>query len=65
MSALFKGPKIPKVQAPPPPPTVDDASVTRQAQDMARRRRGSAANVLAGDAQVAPGSVAVKTLLGG
>jgi hypothetical protein len=65
MSQLFSGPKIPKVQAPPPAPTVDEAQVTRQAQDIARRRRGSAANVLTGDQAVPAGSVATKTLLGG
>lgn len=64
MSGLFS-PKLPAVQAPPPTPQVDQGLVDRQAQDYARRRRGAAANILAGDAGApAGGSVAVKTLLG-
>lgn len=64
MSGLFK-PKMPAVQTPPPAPQVDQATINREAQDLARRRRGRAATVLAGDTGAAPaGSVAVKQLLG-
>lgn len=54
--------------SPPPvvqPPVVDKDVVDREAQDLARRRRGRAATILAGDTgPVAAGSVAVKQLLG-
>jgi hypothetical protein len=64
MSSLFS-PKMPAVQPPPPVPMVDQGTITREAQDLAMRRRGRAANVLAGDTGPAPsGSVAVKSLLG-
>ena len=54
----------------PPPvvqaPVVDQDVVNREADDLARRRRGRAATILAGDTGPAPaGSVAVKQLLGG
>jgi len=64
MSGLFS-PKMPAVQTPPPPPQVDQATITREAQDLARRRRGRAATILAGDTGAPPpGSVAVQQLLG-
>lgn len=54
--------------SPPPvvqPPVVDKDIVNREADDLARRRRGRAATILAGDTGPAPASsVAVKTLLG-
>jgi hypothetical protein len=62
MSGLFS-PKIPKMQEPPPPPMVDQSVINREAMDLARRRRGRAATVLAGDTGTS-GSVAVKSLLG-
>lgn len=64
MSAIFN-PKTPSVQAPPPVPQADKAVTDREAEDLARRRRGRAATVLAGDASAPAGSVAVKNLLGG
>lgn len=55
-------PKPPKVV---PPPVVDEDVVNREAQDMARRRRGRAATILAGDTGPAPAAnVSVKALLG-
>lgn len=45
-------------------PTVDKSVIDREAQDLAMRRRGRAATVLAGDSTAPPGSVAVKQLLG-
>ena len=55
---------IPKPQELPKAPMVDRATIDREAQDLAARRRGRAATVLAGDAQPGSGSVAVKQLLG-
>lgn len=63
MSALFS-PSVPEIKPPPPQPMVDKATTDREAQDLARRRRGRAATVLAGDTSVPSGSVAVKQLLG-
>lgn len=64
MSGLF-GSSPPAPVLPPPPPVVDQAVVDRETQDLARRRRGRAATVLAGDQGAPPvGSVAVKQLLG-
>jgi len=63
MSGLLS-PSVPKVEPPPPVPYVDKAVTDREAADLARRRRGRAATVLAGDSQAPAGSVAVKTLLG-
>lgn len=55
----------PKPPAVVPPPQVDQDVVDRQTQDLARRRRGRAATILAGDTGPAPSeSVAVKQLLG-
>lgn len=59
-----------KVDMPPVPdapavPTVDQAQLDRQSGDYARRRRGRASTVLAGDSSVPQGSLAVRTLLGG
>ena len=56
---------LPKPQELPKAPTVDQSTVDREAQDLAMRRRGRAATVLAGDASAPAGSVAVKQLLGG
>jgi hypothetical protein len=47
----------------PKPPTVDEARVQRQETDRIRRRRGTLANIQAGDA-AAP-TVGTKVLLGG
>lgn len=47
------------------PPVVDKDVVNREADDLAIRRRGRAAQMLAGDTTGAPASsVAVKQLLG-
>jgi len=54
--------------SPPPvvqPPVVDTSVVNREADDLALRRRGRAATILAGDTGPAPASaIAVKSLLG-
>lgn len=42
------GPKLSAPQAPPPAPVVDQATIDRQAADIARRRRGVAATQLVG-----------------
>lgn len=64
MAGLFS-PSTPKAPMPIAQPTVDQTLVDREAQDMARRRRGRAATVLAGDAKVPDQSLAAKQLLGG
>lgn len=46
------------------PPVVDKDIVNREADDLARRRRGRAATVLTGDSGPPPSSVATKVLLG-
>lgn len=47
------------------PPVVNQDVVNREADDLAQRRRGRAAQMLAGDTTGAPASaVSVKTLLG-
>lgn len=65
---MFGGssPKLPDPPAPTAPPAVTDTTASVDAQnDRLRRRRGTAATVLAGDtATVANSSVATKTLLG-
>lgn len=68
MGGLFSKPQMPP---PPPPiempqaPRVDTMQVDRERADMLRRRRGRAATVLtSGVSDVAPGSVAKKSLLG-
>lgn len=66
MSALFS-PSAPAMQAPPPVPQADQATIDREAADLARRRRGRAATVLAGNQAdvLSSGSVsASKVLLG-
>lgn len=65
---MFGGssPKLPDPPAPTAPPAVTDTqtAVDNEAQRL-RRRRGTAATVLAGDtATVGASSVATKTLLG-
>jgi len=58
-------PKLPDPPKPQAPPAVTDA--TKASDDEAerlRRRRGTAATILAGETQAKPGSVAAKTLLG-
>lgn len=54
--------------SPPPivqPPVVDKDVVNREASDLAMRRRGRSATILAGDQGSAPATaVSVKTLLG-
>jgi hypothetical protein len=66
--ALFgsSSPKLPDPPAPTAPPaTTDTQTSVDQANDRLRRRRGTAATVLAGDtATVGQSSVATKTLLG-
>lgn len=68
MTQLFSPstPKLPDPPKPAAPPAVTDTVQTTDAEaDRLRRRRGTAATILAGDtATVAPGSVATKTLLG-
>lgn len=59
----FLDPKGPDVPQDPGLPTVNQAAIDRQAQDLARRRRGVAANQLAGD--VGFGTVATRVLGGG
>lgn len=57
-------PKAPQApDAPPPSPIVDTAAITRQAQDLARKRKGVAANVLAGN--TGPGTTTSPVLGGG
>lgn len=63
MSGLFSSP--PKIPAPIPEPQVDQTLIDREAQDMARRRRGRTATVLAGDSPVPQQSLAKTALLGG
>lgn len=64
MGSLFN-PKTPAAQAaPPPPPMADQATVDREALDLARRRRGRAATVLTGSEGSSSGSVATQALLG-
>lgn len=64
MSGLFR-PKIPATPAPVPTPVVDQSVVDRQAADVMRRRKGSAATVTgAGELGTTSGSVAAKSLLG-
>lgn len=62
MTSIFR-PKISTPAPPPPPPQVDQAVLARQTSDLARRRRGIAANQIAGD--VGSGSVASPVLGGG
>lgn len=66
--ALFgkSTPKLPDPPAPTAPPAVTDTqTAVDQANDRLRRRRGTAATVLAGDtATVGDASVATKQLLG-
>lgn len=59
-------PKLPDPPAPTAPPAVTDTqAAVEQESDRLRRRRGTAATVLAGDTATVPGaSVATKTLLG-
>lgn len=64
----FKSPKIstPDPVTPPAPPATTDAAAAADAEaDRLRRRRGTAATIIAGDTAVVPqSSVATKTLLG-
>lgn len=48
MGGLFGGSKPSVAPLPPPPPTVDEAANTAEAQDKLRKRRGVAANIIAG-----------------
>lgn len=53
--------------SPPPvvqPPVIDKDQANREADDLARRRRGRAATVLTGDMAAPASAVSVKTLLG-
>jgi len=61
-----KPPKAPDPVAPPAPPATSDAALAGdQAADRLRRRRGTAATIIAGDTAAVPqSSVATKTLLG-
>lgn len=68
MGGLVKsvfGSDTPKVPEPVPVPTVDDATVAREKEDAARRRKGRAAYVLTGEAGAGSPTSATKTLLGG
>lgn len=67
MSGLFSSPKVQKAPEPVEikQPVVQQEVVDRQAADIMRRRRGTAATVTgAGSTGSTAGSVAVKTLLG-
>lgn len=69
MGGLTGGKKPPPPPAPvqmPVTPIVDRTIIDREAADMARRRKGRAATILAGDTgpSMPEGSVATKTLLG-
>jgi hypothetical protein len=59
----------PLPEPPPPPPTIDQARLSRQREDEARRRRGRAATVLTDGsmdrASLVQPKTAAKTLLGG
>lgn len=55
--------KAPAAQAAPPIPTIDQASIDRQAADMARKRKGIAANQLVGN--TGPATVTTSVLGGG
>lgn len=61
-------PKTPSLPAPPksqaPPEVVDATRASDSEAERLRRRRGTASTILAGETSAAPGSVAVKTLLG-
>lgn len=61
-----KQPKIPDPLAPPAPPATTDTTAAADSEAARlRRRRGTAATILAGDGATVPGaSVATKTLLG-
>lgn len=70
MGKLFGGGQkkaaTPAPPVPEPPPTVEDAEVkARDEADIARKRRGSAANILTGKAGAATPTGGVKELLGG
>jgi hypothetical protein len=74
MSGLFGGgsapPPPPPPAAPPPPPTIDQAKQSRMSRDEETRRKGRAANILAGAgegmlAEAEQPKTASKTLLGG
>ena len=58
-------PKVPNIPPPPKPPTVDQAAQTADQQDLIRKRRGRAADILtgtSGDMSAPPTGAA--TLLG-
>jgi hypothetical protein len=63
MSGLFSSPK--GMQQLPADPKVDQAQLDRESDLIARRRRGRAATVIAGDQAPAQSSVAAKAVLGG
>lgn len=66
MASLFSGPpKMPAIPAPPKPPQIDQAQQQADQQDLIRRRRGTAADILTsprGALAAAPSGTA--TLLG-
>jgi hypothetical protein len=64
MAGLFS-PSMPAMQPPPPVPQVDQATIDREAMDLARKRRGRAATQITGNAgPIGADSLAVKQLLG-
>lgn len=69
VSRIFGGapdiPATPPLAAPPSPPSIDDATVARENEDAARRRRGRAATILTGPKGAGTPTTATKTLLGG
>lgn len=66
MASLFAGaPSMPKIPPPPKPPQIDQAAQQADQQDLIRRRRGTAADILTsqrGPMATAPSGTA--TLLG-
>lgn len=67
MGMLFGGgaPKIPPPQPIPRPPTIDQAAADSDQNDILRRRKGRAADILTSSrGDLTPPSVGTKTLLG-
>ncbi|MFZ1975816.1 MAG: hypothetical protein WAU89_23440 [Candidatus Acidiferrales bacterium] len=68
MATLFGGaPKMPAIPPPPRPPQIDSAQAQADQQDLIRRRRGTAADILtSGGARgaLSPAPSGTATLLG-